>query len=530
MDMQSKLGNYFKAINLSNPILLVFLLGAVIRLYNSWFTFYLNSDGVLYINQAKIIYYGQWDLLPSSGLVYLSNYPFLIAGAYTIFQNWLLAAKAISFAFGSLSLVPLYFLFRQFFDNKVSTLGTLLYALVPVFVKSSADVIRDPVYWFFVVSGMYLFTLHRQPGYRLYVVLSSLFFLMAAWARVEAFLLIVVTSVYLMIPEHQWLKKLLLFLAPLLTAAALLMTLPLITGNSIDFINRFPEIMEKLTVPLTQYQKLGTEVQSLRLSIPADYDIMYQFIDKAGNFAWLVALATLVNHFLEGFFHPFCLVLIVGMVGSFARLKKGPFLIYFISISVLGGALVYCHLLIGWIIDSRFLAIAMLPLFFYIGRGFEKIVQFMKNRFTFTEYTAITVICFVLLLAGIPKNLYYREADKLVFKEIGEYVSELEGANSEYISVSSSSTIRQFAFYANLKNNKTILPPLGTLVAYTQQGYKKFLLYLKIYKVDYFLWEENFWARQPFNAINMLDNRKFIELRRWYHPDTGKLILFKVSQ
>ncbi len=524
--------HYPKYKKLLHPLLYIFVLGAAIRFYNSWFTFYINSDGVLYINQAKVIYFGRWGLLPSIDMPYLANYPFFIAGAYAFLKNWLLAAKATSFVFGSLTLVPLYFLFRRYFNRRISALGMLLYAFIPVFVTRSADVIRDPVYWFFVVSGMYLFTLYKHPRYQLYLVLSNLSFLMATWARIEAFLFILVTACYLLLSVREGFKRVLSFLAPVLFLSALVFSLPLFTGFSLDIINRVPEIVNKLAMPLQQYQGLGADVEALRRSVPIDAFILNQFLDKANNFAWLVALATLFNHFLEGFYHPFCLVLLVGIPGAFARFKEEPLFGYFLLMIVAGGGLVYSHLLLSWNVDSRFLAIAMLPMFIYIGHGFEKIVIYFKNRYAFDEAVVMAALCILVLLVGIPKNIYHRETDKLVFKEIGEYVARREVGNTEYIPVSSAATIRQFAFYANSNNPDLIFPNLtfGRLDPHcsSPKTYKQFLIYFKCNNIRYFLWEEKFWARQPYKVLPKLDPEQFLELKHWYHPDTGKMVLFEV--
>ncbi len=122
-------------------IVLIFILGLVIRLFACQHTFIVNPDGVYYIHQARAIYYGEWSSLTSCGLRFLSNYPFFIAGAYAIFHHWVVAAQFVSLFFGSITLIPLYFLCRRFFDRDISALTTLVFALLPVFVARSTDVV-----------------------------------------------------------------------------------------------------------------------------------------------------------------------------------------------------------------------------------------------------------------------------------------------------------------------------------------------------------------------------------------------------
>ena len=84
----------------------VFAIGFLVRLYAYHHTYIINPDGILYINQARAIFNGQWAEVFSCGQSNLTLYPLLIVGLYTIVPDWLLAAKGVSFLFGFLTLVP----------------------------------------------------------------------------------------------------------------------------------------------------------------------------------------------------------------------------------------------------------------------------------------------------------------------------------------------------------------------------------------------------------------------------------------
>ena len=92
---------------------------------------------------------------------------------------------------------------KRFFDDRISTLGTLIFALIPFFVSRSVDVVRGPVYWFFLVLGLYFLVVHIDKGKRLFLFLSSMSFLMAVWARIEAVLFIIVSCFYLLVVEKE---------------------------------------------------------------------------------------------------------------------------------------------------------------------------------------------------------------------------------------------------------------------------------------------------------------------------------------
>ena len=100
--------------------ILVILLGFAIRLFCFQYTYIVNPDGVLYIHQARAIYYGLWDSVLGCSLGFLSNYSILIVGFYKIFGDWVVAAKSVSFIFGSVTLILLYLLLGRFFNNNIT--------------------------------------------------------------------------------------------------------------------------------------------------------------------------------------------------------------------------------------------------------------------------------------------------------------------------------------------------------------------------------------------------------------------------
>ena len=175
----------------------VVCLAFALRLFSFLFTAIINQDGVLYIHQARAIYYGLWDSVLGCGIGYLSNYSIFIVGAYAVVRNWVIAAKSVSLLFGTFTLVPLYLLLREISRKQIALSACLAFALIPVFVDKSVDVVRDPVYWFFLVFGLYFFVAQIGKRNRLYLILSSISLLMAAWARMEAVLFIGITFIYL---------------------------------------------------------------------------------------------------------------------------------------------------------------------------------------------------------------------------------------------------------------------------------------------------------------------------------------------
>jgi hypothetical protein len=511
----------------SREAIWILILGIVIRLYACQYTYIVNQDGTLYIHQARAIYYGQWDKITPCGTGFLSNYPFLVAGFYAIFQDWIMASRAVSFAFGSMMLFPLFFLFKRFFNLRISALGTLIFAVMPVFVGHSADSIRDPVYWFFLILGLYLFIAQPKKKYSIYLLASSLSFLMAGWARVETSLIILLTSGYILFMgrEKRGIKLTLFIFPVLLLTTASFYAVFYYKLPSLG-LNRFAEIFDKLTGPFAQYQNLRSQ---LKIITPHyENPALRLFFPEARNFVWLVALGSLVNRALESYFYPLILFFVLGFFGLRQRLAEDSRIIYFIVLVTGGIVLLYFHILHWWMIYNRFLAIIILPSAVFAGFGLERLIHFLQKRLKISENTASIILCAFILISTLPKNLNPREEDKQVFKEIGTKIARIEG-NCQEISVASSmDTIRWFSFYANLHIKGAPCPqPFQNFDQITGNSNSDFIRNLKERAVQYFLWDEKHWPKDRYDFFQPTYRSRFKEIGTWYHKDTGKMILFK---
>ncbi|MGD9973884.1 MAG: ArnT family glycosyltransferase, partial [Desulfatirhabdiaceae bacterium] len=148
----------------SPACILILSAGLAIRFFMAANTVIVNPDGILYIHQARAIYYGQWQNLTSCGLSFISGYPFLIAGMHFLISDWIWSARVVSILLGWLTLISLYGILRQFLKETAGLLCLLMFALTPVLVSNSAEVVREPMMWCFGVTGLYLIILYLKSG------------------------------------------------------------------------------------------------------------------------------------------------------------------------------------------------------------------------------------------------------------------------------------------------------------------------------------------------------------------------------
>jgi 4-amino-4-deoxy-L-arabinose transferase-like glycosyltransferase len=295
-------------------IILMFSLAFLIRLYSCQNTLIINPDGAKYICQARAVYYGQWKETTSCRVSGVSSYPFLIAGAYTIFRDWVASARIVSLLFGFAALIPLYLLLRSFFEYEIGLLATLVVGLTPVLVRGSADVIRDPICWFFLALGLYFFVAQMGKRRDVYLVLSCLSWLLAAWAMTEAVFVIPGSFFYLLaFEQNHRLRKAFVFVLPLLTGAFLLLAVQMVYGLPLIDAFRIPKILLGISTPFHTYHLLQTILTDIIQQNP--YDILRSFLPEVKNSIWLISLGTLLNRSLEAFFYPFFLIVVVGVWG-----------------------------------------------------------------------------------------------------------------------------------------------------------------------------------------------------------------------
>jgi len=514
-------------------IVLIFILGLVIRLFACQHIFVVNPDGVYYIHQARAIYYGEWNSLTSCHLSFLSNYPFFIAGAYAIFHHWVVAAKFVSVFFGSITLIPLYFLCRRFFDRDISTLTTLVFALLPVFVARSADVVRGPICWFFLAVGLYFFIKSDEKDYRIPLLLSCLSFLIASWARIESVLFVLVSPIYLLaVPQEKRIKKLVFFTLPLIGALVLVFFGVIFLNKPLEHTLRLDELVDKLSAPIIAYGTLRSDLAELMIQPLAG--VMPHFLHKARHLVWLVALGTVVKYMIRAYFYLFFIIFVLGLGGVWHRLKEDRRILYLSLIALSAFILLFLHVVQKWMMFDRFCAIFMIPAFMVVGFGLQKTVLLINTRFQVKNSIVLLILCLLILSCSLPKNLKSKEADKIVYKEIGEVIAQREGNSKEIKIVKSLRTPDWTPFYANLNYEGAPCPKTDFGIESTRfdeivfRDYEGFLGYLKKNGITYFLWEERAWPKGGFDFLSRKDPADFKEIGAWSHPDTGRMVLFKV--
>jgi hypothetical protein len=431
-------------------IFLILLVGFCIRIYLLVRIPFISADSYLYLQQAKALYQGRFDELLTC-YHYLSPYPLAVSFFYTIFGDWITAAKSVNIFFGTFSIGFMYLLLRRFFNDVVSSFTALTFALLPVFARVSADGLRDPMFWFFSILGFYLFMIYiENHNKRFFILFSSLSFLFAAWARMEAILYILTGLLFIIFSRRKnKFGDVFYFFAPYLFFLIVLISISFLGEiTMIKFLN--PKRVFEIPVDfISQYRSTRNYLIScIQPETPA---AVGYFLERVKRLLWIIAPVAVVVLIAEALMYAFFALLLIGMVSNF-RDKLSDRKMWFFCLVMLGATiLLIFHTLYLWHAAERHLAVFLIPSFIFIGSGFERLYEFFNksiNKGPFFRQGVIYTIIFTTLLPKIFLSNY--NPDMTVYKDIGTFISTNNKYSNKPITVCAPfKQVRDIHFYAN---------------------------------------------------------------------------------
>ena len=177
--------NLFSMKKITFYLILIFLLGFIIRLIAA-INLSVSADDMHFVTHAinffsadRLITYDQ-----SSGLWFAFT-----SIIYNIFGLTQLTSRLAALIFGSFSILVLYLLTREFFNEKISLIAAFLLAIAPFHIKYTVAEM-DVMAMFFVLLGMFLFIRALKSDKLRYFVISGIFIGLAIYTKVYPLLFI----------------------------------------------------------------------------------------------------------------------------------------------------------------------------------------------------------------------------------------------------------------------------------------------------------------------------------------------------
>ena len=159
----------------------------------------IHNDGTEYIRHARQILSGDW-----SGGKAPPLYPLLIAIFHFCTSNDELAGIWVSVFFGTLVVLPVFYVGKEIFNEKVGIISALFAAVHPFLYNSSGSVLTESTYHFLLATSV-LFGWKAFSRSKFYnILLFSLFTTLAYLTRPEGIGFLFVFSIWVLLinPSH----------------------------------------------------------------------------------------------------------------------------------------------------------------------------------------------------------------------------------------------------------------------------------------------------------------------------------------
>nr|WP_319491298.1 glycosyltransferase family 39 protein [uncultured Desulfobacter sp.] len=513
---------------IKHPLIPILLFGLLLRVISWYNTCIINSDAIVYIAQAKALFYNSREHV-LSGLPYLSIYSLLVAWCYPIFKNWIVCATSISLFFGTVFLIPLYLFVKDVLDRRVALIVALIYATIPVFVSRSVDIFKDPLYWFFLTVGLFLFSRQLSTRNYLYGMFSLFLLAIAAMVRVEAVLFSVVCLLFLIFISGK-LKVKLVFIGLPLSVFLLLAIFDASLGYvSFRHIFRLDEIASSITGCYLTYSDIREQVKVIASRHSVGFT--QNFLLHARRATWLIAFETFINGFLEGVAYMSGLFIFTGFIPLFRKFRE-PKLLFCFSLLVSSVGFLYLWAMMSWTLSYRYIALFTIPAAVSMGLGLNWLSNRVAEKCHITPGKAMAVFVCMTLSITIVKDLKPRRHEFCLYKKLGQQIALREGNDAPIIfATNRMNDPKSFlVFYANV-NYKGYHPVVerGSCRIIEMSKYKKyqeFISRLKTINVDYYLMTIP--KIKPFksNEVKLLKNNETIA--SWPEADGSVTYLIKL--
>ena len=528
--MLERLETVFGRLNEKTVLALIILGALALRVARALLTSVVNSDAAVYLYQAKALYYGMWSAVNGCTIKQLTAHPILSACIYFLTRDWILSMRTVSILFGTLTLIPIFGLARLFFSFRTSCIVTLLYAVMHVFVSVSVDVGRDTAYWFFAAGGLYFFASGMKRNRMGELSLASIAFVLAAWNRIEGILYFVVTALFLLFVKKAGKgRSLLFYFSPVLLGLAAFMAFHLMLAPEISAF-RLKAVPEKMLYAVDAYRGLRASLSGFIRTPPAG--IPFEFFENVRTLLWLLGLGVVLENAAEAFFYPFFALFLAGLAGARRRLRSDGLALYFLLLCLAGFALLYVYVFTNWSMENRYLALVILPAFLFLGTGVDMCRSWLQQKSRLGEARIAALLVLLILILALPKQLHRHEADKGVFREIGQFIAAREDLTKPVNVLTLGTAARWISLYSNLDVPGIVCPDEDMLAGISParivgSSYADFMKTVDARRVRYVLWEERHWPSPQFNLPEHYSPVDFRIVGEWNHRDTGRMLLFQ---
>jgi 4-amino-4-deoxy-L-arabinose transferase-like glycosyltransferase len=424
-------------------ILLILLIAFLLRIVLILEPEVIHSDGAEYIRHAKEVSAGNW-MGGASGPVY----PALISLASFFMKDYEVAGILVSVILGSLLVLPVFYLGKEIFNEKVGMLSALLSAVHPSLYGFSGSVLTESTYYFLLTTSVFFGWEAFKKGKVQSVFLFSLFSTLAFLTKPEGVGLILIFSVWILLinpsqGRRPWIKRMGIFILAIF--CFLLFSSPYLIALKKE-LGKWG-ISKKASVTIEAFSKEGRgatvqrEVEGVKINVESFFRNPIPLLGKVS-----LGFLTSLYKFQQAF-HPILFVLaIFGWIGIFRNRSrsdvKGSFYLFTHHTFFLGCVLPFFGINKRYV--SQMVAISLLWAAFGCFEIMGCASRWFKKEGSVKK---VSFILLSLLLCGlfIQGSMRRFHDSRLIQKEAGLWMKEHLTRGTKIMS-----RMPQEAFYSEL--------------------------------------------------------------------------------
>jgi hypothetical protein len=499
---------FFQHLNEKQSLFLFVGLAFVLRLYAVLMAKGIAYDGAAYGFMAR-------DFLRSGFIKGLSSplhpfYPFLISLISPDTSHVETAGRIISLVFGTLALIPVYYLAKEVVGYPGAIFAGLFYSFHPYLVAYSGMLLSEATYWGLLILSVYIFWTGLQKGKLWRISLSGIFVGLAYLTRPEGIGYVLVFMAWIIVDgilEKKWFKT-------LASVGILISTLLILVAPYVIFIHQETGgwLISKKAVAV-QTNIIGESEEEVHRPTGGPVEERESGIVRIGkNMIRYVSFTT--YHYLRAYHFTLWVFLLFGLIRVEPKWQRGELFI---------ASLVLFHLLsLSTFTDSTIrYSIPLIPVsLLWAGVGVLEMEKYLKKMAPSKAGGWIFIFVILALLLQLPQSLKPERLHRREQKEVGVWLKENTPPGSIIMSNSP-----QEIFYAD--REFIIIPEEVILLERPEDIYPRMIEYAKEKRVQYILVDKNTFKTKP-DSIKPNRASDLKEIYRRSQRDGSTIFIYEV--
>jgi len=138
-------------------LLLLMGLSLALRLLAALWRPMIDLDEIAYVRMAENLAHGKglFEIYGNDNTYFAPLLPILISGLGVMLRNFVTAGYVVQAVFGTLMLVPVYLLGREFFNTRAGLMAAALVGVMPLTLDYSSRIYSESVYSFFLLMAVF---------------------------------------------------------------------------------------------------------------------------------------------------------------------------------------------------------------------------------------------------------------------------------------------------------------------------------------------------------------------------------------